>query len=82
MDLLDNRQVILTDDGWTMHSTGEDEPAEHRQAGLETLERLRELHPDRLWEFREFRACIHTANPQTNVCTDWSEEEGWSIWYR
>lgn len=72
----DGEGVRLTVGGWTMYGTG---IPEHRGAGLETLERLRGNHPERAYEFREYRAAMHKI--ENDVCTGWSEEAGWSIWY-
>ena len=76
-DILGEKQTMLTADGWTMKRTGSNE---HRESGLAALERHKKAHPDYSWEWRDYMACINRC--KDGICTDWSKEEGWSIWFR
>ncbi len=70
-----NLGVKLVVDDWTLRSTG---TLEYRKSGRETLKRLRANHKDRHYELRNYMAVLHKS--QDNICTDWSMEDGWSIW--
>lgn len=71
-------QSILDVDGRRLYSTS----SSRNKAFLEEMmARLQKDHPTVTFTIEPFFANIKTINPKTKEVTDWTKEEGFSLWY-